>query len=323
MIISASRRTDIPAFYSKWFMNRVRAGFFYRVNPFNNKQVSGFSLKPEDVDAICFWTKNPEPLLPYLSELDQRGFNYYFQFTFNPYGKQFEPHVPPLKDRIATFQELAKQIGPQRVVWRYDPVILTSATPVSWHLEQVEKIGSLLTSSTCRLVFSFYDFYGKGQGRLHAALRGTGIKLEDITATEKTDELNSLAQGFSAVANRFGFRIFTCSEDVNLSSSGIEHGACIDGRLIHELFGGQPSTTKDKNQRQACGCIESVDMGIYNTCHFGCTYCYANFSDGMIENNRKKHFDDSPSLLDRYEGEIVIQSTLKKKKCGGCQGELF
>lgn len=324
MIISASRRTDIPAFYSDWFMGRIREGFFHRVNPFNNNQVSAFSLKPEHLDAICFWTKNPKPLMQHLDELDRQGYNYYFQFTLNPYSKTFEPHVPALEERIATFKELAGRIGPERVVWRYDPIILSSATPVAWHLEQVERIATQLKDSTHRLVFSFYDFYGKGQGRLHAALKGTGIVLDDITAPDKADQLQELVQGFKAIADHYNLRLLSCSEDLDLSALGIEHGACIDGILIHELFGGTPSMTKDKNQRQACGCVESVDMGIYNTCHFRCSYCYANFNEGMIEANCRKHYQDSPSLLDRHEGTIEIQTSLnKKKKCDGCQQPLL
>lgn len=324
MIISASRRTDIPAFYSDWFINRIREGFFHRVNPFNSKQVSGFSLKPEHVDAICFWTKNPRPLMKYLDELDQQGLNYYFQFTLNPYGEVFEPKVPPLDERIATFRELADRIGPERVIWRYDPIIQTSITPGSWHLEQVGRIAGQLNGATRRLVFSFYDFYGKGQGRLHAALKGTGITLEDITAPAKLGELLELVRGFKEVADRHDLRIFSCSEALDLSALGIGHGACIDGNLVRELFGRNPSERKDKNQRDACGCVESVDMGMYNTCHFRCSYCYANFNEGMIEGNRRKHYADSPSLLDRWEGSMVIQTSLnRKKKCGESQQSLF
>jgi len=319
MIISASRRTDIPAFYSEWFMKRIREGYFYRVNPFNSNQVSGFSLKPEDVDAICFWTKNPAPLMKHLDELDELGLRYYFQFTLNPYDKVFEPSTPSVDERIATFIELSSRIGSDRVVWRYDPVILSSITPVSWHLEQAEMIAGRLKDATRRLVFSFYDFYGKGQGRLNNALKGTGIILDDITSSEKASQLNELVKGFKAIADKFNLHILSCSEDVDLSTFDIEHGACIDGKLIQELFGGPLSSNKDKNQRQACGCVESVDMGIYNTCHFRCTYCYANFNEGMIESNCLKHYPDSPSLLGRYEGNIEIQTSLhKKKKCGGC-----
>ena len=324
MIISASRRTDIPAFYSDWFLKRVREGYFFRVNPFNSNQVSGFSLQPEDVDAICFWTKNPAPLLKHLAELDERGLNYYFQFTLNPYGREFEPQVPPLEERVATFRELAGRIGPERVVWRYDPVILTSVTPVSWHLEQAERIASQLKEATCSLVFSFYDFYGKGQGRLNQALRDTGIILDDITLPEQSRELDMLVRGFKSIATRHNLRIHSCSEDVDLSAIGIEQGACIDGALIQELFGGAPTAIKDKNQRQACRCVESVDMGLYNTSHFRCTYCYANFNEATIESNCRKPFPDSPSLLGRSEEKVEIQTSLtRKKKCNECQPSLF
>jgi DNA repair photolyase len=323
MIISASRRTDIPAFYADWFMTRIREGFFHRVNPFNANQVSAFSLAPEHVDAICFWTKNPRPLMAHLDELDRCGFRYYFQFTLNSYNRTFEPHVPPLKERLDTFRELAGRIGPERVVWRYDPAILTSATPVAWHLEQAERIAAHLAGATRRLVFSFYDFYGKGQGRLHAALKGTDIALHDITAPEHAVKLQELVQGFKAVADRHELRLLSCSEELDLSSLGVEHGACIDGQLILELFGGNPPTAKDKNQRPACRCVESVDMGIYNTCQFGCTYCYANFNEGQIAGNLDKHQPDSPSLLGRCDREIEIQTNVKKPKCGGCQMELL
>lgn len=305
-------------------MTRVREGYFHRVNPFNSNQVSGFSLKPEDVDAICFWTKNPRPLMKHLDELDQVGLKYYFQFTLNPYSTTFEPHVPSLDERIATFKELAERIGPQRVVWRYDPVILSSVTPVAWHLEQAEVIAGQLKDATRRLVFSFYDFYGKGQGRLNKALSGTGISLHDITAPDHTDALEQIAQGFKEIADRNGLQIFSCSEESDLDSVGIHHGACIDGKLIRELFGTAGVSSKDKNQRKVCGCVESADMGIYNTCHFRCAYCYANFNENMIDANFRQHFLDSPSQLGRYEGHVEIQTSLnKKKKCGGCQQSLF
>ncbi len=324
MIISASRRTDIPAFYADWFMNRVREGFFHRVNPFNGNQVSGLSLKTEHVDAICFWTKNPRPLMKHLDELDELGLNYYFQFTINPYDKTFERNVPLLQERIATFKELAERIGSARVVWRYDPVILSSVTPVAWHLVQAELIADQLRGFTNRLVFSFYDFYGKGQGRLDKALQGSGIKLEDITAPAHKDALERIARGFKEITNRHGLQIFSCSEDVDLNAIGILHGACIDGALISELFGTTAVSAKDKNQRESCGCVESADMGIYNTCHFRCAYCYANFNEGMIDANCQKHYQDSPSLLGRYEGLVEIQKSLnKKKKCGGYQQTLF
>lgn len=308
MIISASRRTDIPAFYSEWFMKRVRAGYFYRVNPFNSKQVTGFSLKPEDVDAVCFWTKDPRPLMKHLDELDERGLNYYFQFTLNPYDKIFEPGVPPLQERIATMTELAGRIGAERVVWRYDPVILSSATPAAFHLEKVEEVAEQVATATRRLVFSFCDFYGRGKGRLDRALAGTAIELHDITAPEHEDALDLVARGFKATADRHKLQIFSCSETVDLEAVGIRHGACIDGDLIRELFGIKDTLKKDKNQRDECNCAESADMGSYNSCRFRCSYCYANFNEGMIESNCRKHCPDSPALLYGYDGTIETRT---------------
>jgi hypothetical protein len=317
MIISASRRTDIPAFFSDWFMQRVRAGFFYRVNPFNPRQITGFSLKAADVTAICFWSKNPRPLMEHLEELDRLGLNYYFQFTLNAYGPTFEPNSAPLNTRIRLFQELAERIGAARVIWRYDPVILSSATPVGWHLEQISYIAGLLKTSTHRLIFSFYDFYGPGKGRLYARLKGTDIKLEDIAAPERSTERNLLAKGITTIVTRQGLTPFSCSEEIDLTSFGINHGACIDGGLIRELFGGSPATAKDKNQRPACNCVKAVDMGSYNSCRLGCTYCYANFNPGTIEANLARHCVDSPSLLGSCRAEVKIRTESGGKKAPG------
>lgn len=171
-------------------------------------------------------------------------------------------------------------------------------------------------------MFSFNDFYGKGQGRLNKALQGTGIKLEDITAPEHQAELQQIAEGFKSIACRHGLQIFTCSEEVDLAATGIQHGACIDGNLIRELFGAEAANRKDKNQRKSCSCVESADMGIYNTCHFRCAYCYANFNETMIAVNSRKHFPDSPSLLERYESAVEIKTSVRQKACGGCQPPL-
>ncbi|PLX84584.1 MAG: hypothetical protein C0614_05035 [Desulfuromonas sp.] len=313
MIISASRRTDIPAFYSPWFMNRVRAGHFYRVNPFNSRQVSGFSLRPEHVDAFCFWSKNPRPLFEHLDELDRLGYRYYFQFTLNAYDRNFEPHLPSLAERLATFRELAERVGPRRVVWRYDPVVLTSATPVAWHLAQIKRLAEDLFGSTARLVFSAYDRYGKGQGRLHAALQTAGVKLHDLRAQEHAGELSLLVEGVKTVAERYGLRVVTCSEDWDLSELGIDAGACVDGRLIGELFGREVPLGKDKNQRDACNCVASVYMGMYNSCRYGCSYCYANTSQQLVARNLGSHDPQSPALLGDFAGDLKIRTSLRSR----------
>ena len=308
MIISASRRTDIPAFYSDWFMERIREGFFHRVNPFNSRQVSGFSLKAEDVDAICFWSKYPRPLLRHLDELDRRGLNYYFQFTLNPYDATFEPHLPTLDERIATMIELAGRIGPDRVVWRYDPVILSSATPLNWHLEWCGHLAERLRGATRRLMFSYHDRYGRGEGRLQRGLNGSGITVADLAAPEQREARERFERGLAVIAATHAMEIYSCCEQPLHGDGGIINGACIDGPLIRRLFGITAPLPQDSNQRDRCNCVASVDMGAYNSCPFRCRYCYANFSDGMIEANGRKQLPHSAALVGEYTGVVEIRT---------------
>ncbi|HZV81390.1 MAG TPA: DUF1848 domain-containing protein [Geobacteraceae bacterium] len=274
-IISASRRTDIPAFHADRFMEQVREGYFYRVNPYNSRQVSRVSLVPEDVDAIIFWSKNPRPLFPYLDEIDSRGFRYYFHFTLNPYESTFEPGLPPLEDRIATFLELADRIGRKRVVWRYDPIILSTVTPVEWHLERTEELAASLDGGTERVVISFLDFYGKVGRRIDRLRQARGIICADITVEEMRSDLERLAVGMHAAAVERGMGIFSCAEEVDLTSFGIDRGSCIDAGLLRELWGVEGKFPRDRNQRPFCQCAASVDMGAYDSCKFDCVYCYA------------------------------------------------
>jgi DNA repair photolyase len=296
-IISASRRTDIPAYYASWFMNRIRAGSFLRVNPFNPRQMKEISLAPADVAAIVFWTKNPAPLISHLAELDARGYRYYFQFTLNPYDQRFEPHVPELGSRLATFCRLSDQLGPDRVVWRYDPIILSSAMPLAFHLEQSAALAAALKGHTKRLVFSFLDFYGKISGRVKELYRKHGILLNDIAAESCRAELHSLMAHFGRLGDENGMEVFSCAEEVNLAEYGIRHGACVDGELIRSLFGRGGSFARDRNQRGACCCVKSVDMGMYSTCPCQCGYCYANRSEQMTLANLGKHDPNGPALL--------------------------
>ncbi|NVO00264.1 MAG: DUF1848 domain-containing protein [Geobacteraceae bacterium] len=309
-IISASRRTDIPAFYSDWFMKRIRAGYFYRVNPFNLRQASRVSLMSGDVDAIVFWSKNPGPLARHLDELDDLGYSYYFQFTLNPYEAGFEPHLQPLEERIAVFGGLAGRLGPGRVIWRYDPIILSSSTPVAYHLEQAERLAIRLEGATERMMFSFLSYYGKVAGRLKKLQEQTGIGFTDIRALQHREELLRLAQGLKAIATSYSMQIYSCAEELDLSQIGIEHGSCVDGGLISELFGSSRQFTRDKHQRSACGCAASVDMGMYDSCPFRCPYCYANKHDAAIEANMKRHNPESASLLHEYEVEKASQRDL-------------
>jgi DNA repair photolyase len=303
-------------------MERVRQGFFHRVNPFNARQIKAFSLLPEDVDAIVFWTKNPKPLLPFLNELDQRGLDYYFQFTLNPYDHPFEPHVPPLGERIDTFRALADMIGPRRVIWRYDPLILSSRTPLEYHEEMFSRIATKLLGATLRVMFSFLDFYGKAKSRLAALEREEGIVIHDIRGDEFREKRWELLKHMRAYAVENGMEFFSCAEGEDLEGLGIGHGHCIDAALVRELFGNDGRFGKDKYQRKECGCVESVDMGIYNTCQFQCAYCYANASQKMIATNLRKHEPKGSALVGDYPLEQTAVNS-PPPSTTPCQQSLF
>lgn len=281
MIISASRRTDIPAFFGDWFMKRIEAGHFDTINPFT-KQPRNISLLKENVDAIVFWTKNPEPFLQHIETLTKLGYNFYFQFTLNAYSKTFEPNVPVLERRIKTFQVLSKLIGKEKVIWRYDPIILGSETPALFHIDKIASISEELKGYTDRLTISFLDFYGKVQGNMTKLYKDKCISTFDILNPSHSNELHSISDAVKTACAKNNMEAFTCAESFDFIQYGIKHGSCIDGLLINKLFNLQKPFKKDASQRKECLCSQSVDMGVYNTCNFKCTYCYANSPNDII-----------------------------------------
>lgn len=323
MIISASRRTDIPAFFGNWFVQRIKAGFLYTMNPLNPKQIKRLSLLPRDVDAIVFWSKNPKPFFRWLDLLDQRGLNYYFQFTLNDYSQVFEPSISPLAERIKCFQDLSKRLGSKRVIWRYDPIILSSVTPVQFHAEKLAEIASHLGGYTQRLVISFVDYYGKVKKRLRKIGSDHGIEFKDITAENFNNELATIGDIVQKVARQHDLGVYTCAEAVKLDQFGIRHGSCIDMNLIMQVFNVTRAYPKDKGQRNECFCAESVDVGVYNTCKAQCAYCYANTNPKMVQNNLKKHVKDSPALIGVPSEVVAPDEGLRKETDEGGQGSLF
>jgi DNA repair photolyase len=308
MIISASRRTDIPAFYSEWFMNRIREGYLYNVNPFNAHQFKRIELGSDYVDAIVFWTKNPEPLIKHLDELDQRGYRYYFQYTLTGYGKDFESGVPIKEKSIDTFKKLSEKIGSQKMIWRYDPIILSDKTSIDFHENNVESIARQLSGYTGRIVISFLDIYKKIVRRLQYLEDEKNIHIEDIN--NKQEIILRLSKIIKDIAINNQYDVFSCAEAIDLSSVGIEHGKCIDCDFINAAFGCNLRFDKDKHQRAECGCVESVDIGMYNTCKHNCEYCYANSSKKVIANNCNLHDDNSPTLVGNVELEEKEQLNL-------------
>lgn len=304
MLISASRRTDIPACYAAWFCNRLREGFVLVRNPVNARQISRISLRPDCVDGIVFWTKNPLPMLDKLQQL--AGYTYYFQFTLNAYGQDVEPGVPP-KGRviIPAFQRLSDLIGPERVIWRYDPIVFNATYTMAYHIRYFEVLARHLAGYTTVCTISFLDFYR------HTANNLAGLAIWQSTPEQQT----LLAKQLADIAHSYGLRLDSCAEGLDLLQYGIQPAHCIDGKLIERLSGCPLKVAKDPRQRPACGCVESVDIGAYNTCTHGCRYCYANCNERAVAAGRAGHDPQSPLLT----GRVGPDDTLTERKSRSCR----
>ena len=299
MIISASRRTDIPAFYAEWFINRVRAGYCTVPNPFNRQQISRVSLLPADVDVIVFWTRHPKPLFPYLAELDQCGYHYYFQYTILGYPPEIDPKAPRREVAINTFRALAERVGPERLVWRYDPIVFSQLTDAEYHAENYAQTAAALRGFNTRSVVSVMDMYAKIRKRM-AALNAQGVGLVEYDGSPSprfADLMKSLVD--SAAQN--GMQIQSCAEELDLAGYGIKPGSCVDAEYFATTFGAKVGRQKDPHQRQACGCVISKDIGMYESCLFGCQYCYATGNFERARENQTQHNPQSPSLLGWYD----------------------
>ncbi len=293
VIISASRATDIPAWFGPWFLERLREGGTVWKNPFSGREQA---VSFASVRAIVFWTKNPRPFFPALDEVDRSGIGYYFQFTLNDYTREgLEPNLPPLEDRIRTFIDLSRRIGRDRVIWRADPLILSAELTVDELLRRIGKIGNRIHYATRKLVFSFADIerYPKVRRRLANTTGG----FREFTP----DECIAFSQGLAALNNRWGLTLATCAEELppgtDLSGFRISPNRCVDPALLSALYPEDPallsflsrdngdaagSPLKDRGQRKACGCIVAKDIGIYSTCMHLCRYCYANRDDNQV-----------------------------------------
>lgn len=322
IIVSASRSTDIPAFYADWFFDRLRKGYSAWTNPFNG--VKSY-VSYDQTRFIVFWSKNPRPLLPYLDYLKERNIKCYIQYSLNDYEKEGLEKVPPLAYRIETFKMLVERLGGGSVIWRFDPMILTDDISVDDLIRKVKNIGARLKGYTEKLVFSYADIalYKK----VKTNLERSGVPYHEWTVPEmeefaaKLSELNR-KQGWN-------FQLATCGEKIDIDKYGIAHNRCIDGDLITclawddkvlmdfmkvkilpmptpSLFDDAPSLPegaimlphgqyflsahkKDPGQRAFCGCMAAKDIGEYNTCPHLCEYCYANTTKLLAIENWKRH----------------------------------
>ena len=309
VIVSASRSTDIPAFYADWFMERLKAGYVKWFNPFNGQPLYvGF----RKMRCVVFWSKNPKPMLERLDEVESLGFRqYYFQFTLNDYvAEGLEPNVPPVAERIDTFKRLADRIGKERVIWRFDPLMLTEKISIDALLERVGNIGQQLKGYTEKLVFSFIDI--AAYRKVQKNLAGLGVR------EFSPDDQIQFAQGLAELNQDLRLELATCGELADLSAYGVKHNKCVDDELMVRLFHDDAKlmdfigaeydmidgwtikkSKKDKGQRKACGCIVSKDIGMYNTCPHLCKYCYANFSDELVLKNYRQFFSKDDIISTR------------------------
>jgi hypothetical protein len=303
MIISASRRTDIPAFFADWFMRRVEAGSCLVANPVNPAIVSRVSLAPQTTDAIAFWSKNPAPLLPRLRELDRRGLRYFFLFTLNRYPCALEPNVPPFEERVATFQELAARVGNARVIWRYDPIILSAELDADYHLATFRSIARALQGYTNHVIISLVDFYRKTTGRLRDLAAVTGQPF--CEAPFGFPRFDALIHGLLAEASACGMEMRSCAEPRGLEALGVPSGKCIDDAYLRRTFNVTVANAKDPGQRTHCGCVRSRDIGAPDTCLHGCAYCYATRSPAMALARHRLHDPAAPSLAPTAASSIL------------------
>jgi hypothetical protein len=282
-IVSASRRTDIPAFYTPWLLKRLQAGFCHWINPYGG-QVKRVSLRPEDCLAIVFWTRNPAPLLPHLPALRSAGYHCYFHYTINGYPRAIESHNPPLGAAVDTFRRLAATMAPDLVHWRYDPIVLSDATPADYHLARFAALARHLEGHTRRCYFSFVDFYGKTERNLRRVERDHDVRF----SRPDLGEQRQLTRRLREIAAAHGIALYSCCND-GLVGEGVERSRCIDLDTIALLRPDLPLAVRAAPTRQDCGCVECDDIGAYDTCAFGCAYCYATNSRAAALQRRADH----------------------------------
>lgn len=337
VIISASRSTDLPAYYAEWFFNRLKAGYAVWINPYTQQPVY---VSFKNTKVIVFWSKNPTPLIPLLKKLDNingQRYHYYFQFTLNDYEREgFEPNLPPLKKRLEIFKTLSKTIGQDKVIWRFDPLIISPELSPRNLLTRIENIGNQLKGYTDKLVFSFVDIsiYRKVQKNLQTFLTQKNIKTQEFNQKQMIETV----EGLVAIRERWksenwNITLGTCAEQIDLKKYGIEHNRCIDPDLMKQIFRNDPELNhylswgklpafstpnslfdnespgpavnlKDKGQRLACGCMKSKDIGMYNTCRHYCIYCYANTSKETVEKNLSLYNSENESILKKSNIQV-------------------
>lgn len=291
MIINTGMRTDIPAFYAKWLLNRIKEGYVYVRNPYYRNQVTKYSLSPEVVDCLAFCTKNPRPLISHLSELDK--YKQFWFVTITPYGKDIEMNVPNKKQVINDFKKLSEHLGKNSVAIRYDPIFINEKFNVNMHIKCFEKLLSELNGYTEDCTISFLDMYEK--------VKRNAPNLRPPTIAEQIE----IAKAFSKIGKQNNITIHACCEREYLQDYGLDITGCMSQQIIEKAIKNKLDVLKNSKRRQ-CNCLMGNDIGAYNSCMHLCKYCYANANQELVKENIKRHNPNSPFLIGELEPDDKI-----------------
>ena len=283
MIINTGQRTDIPAFFSQWFANRLKAGFVLVRNPYNPKSVIRYRLTPDVVDLIGFCTKNPAPMLPYMDLLEP--FGQWWYVTITPYGKDIEPNVPDKLKVLESFRQLSKIVGADRTGWRYDPIFISSEWPAERHIKAFEYMARTLEGYTHTAVISFIDLYEK-----------TKKNFPEVQSVPDDEKLR-LGKAFVEIASKYGMTVRPCAEGTDLARFGADCSGCLTVAMYEKALHKNLIVPRFAPARKECACYLGCDIGSYNTCGHLCRYCYANYDAATVRHNMKLHDPESPLLI--------------------------
>lgn len=283
MIINLGSRTDIPAFYSEWFFNRIKEGYVQVRNPYYENQVTEYQLDPEVVDLLVFVSKNPAPMLARLDEI--KDFNQYWQVTITAYGKDIEENVPAKEKVINSFKKLSRIVGIKKIAWRYDPIFISEKYSLKKHIETFEKMAAELADYTNVSIISFIDLYEK-----------TKKNFPEVKEVRK-EERHLIGKEFTRIGNKYNIKIKTCAEGDELAKYGIDCSGCLTQSVFEKAIGENLKVPNKLKVRKECDCLLGNDIGAYNTCGHGCKYCYANYSQKLVKENMKRHDVNSPFLI--------------------------
>lgn len=292
MIINTGMRTDIPAFYSEWFINRIKAGYVLVRNPYRTDWITRYELDPDIVDCISFCTKNPAPMLPYTDCL--KKFNQYWFVTITPYGKDIEPNVPPKEKVMKDLIRLSEIAGVDSVGWRYDPIFIDGTYTLERHISDFEQMSKTLSGYTKVCVISFIDLYEK--------VKRNFPQVRQVSAYQRIE----IGKAFTEIGRRYGITVKACAEGTDLAKYGVDCAGCMTKETFETAIGCKLNVPKKKSPRAACDCILGTDIGAYDTCGHLCRYCYANSNRENVRRNLKAHDPNSPFLLGKlHEGEEI------------------